>query len=109
LEPDQPDVNGDVWPVARPADLEPVSRPPQNFMEPHGWIAGIARCNLQWNGIPSFLQDPGVLVELGNGEAGGFLSFAIAVLKTIFLYQQGPIVRFSFGSEDMHQRVLMVR
>lgn len=39
---------------------------------------------------------------------GGFLSFLIAVLKTILLYHHGPIVRLIYDDEELSQAVLMV-
>jgi diacylglycerol kinase (ATP) len=39
---------------------------------------------------------------------GGFLSFLIAVVKTIFLYDQGPLVQLRYDGKSMQERTLMV-
>jgi diacylglycerol kinase (ATP) len=39
---------------------------------------------------------------------GGFLSFLIAVVKTIFLYHQGPLVQLRYDGKSLQERVLMV-
>jgi diacylglycerol kinase (ATP) len=39
---------------------------------------------------------------------GGFLSFLIAVLKTIFLYHRGPLVQIKFGDQTLTQNVLLI-
>jgi diacylglycerol kinase (ATP) len=39
---------------------------------------------------------------------GGFLSFFIAVMKTIFLYHQGPLVQLRYDGRSLQERVLMV-
>ncbi|MFN2274724.1 MAG: diacylglycerol/lipid kinase family protein [Anaerolineales bacterium] len=39
---------------------------------------------------------------------GGFLSFFFAVLKTIFIYHRGPLVRLTFDGETLELPVLMV-
>ncbi|MCJ7825260.1 MAG: hypothetical protein MUP44_10200, partial [Anaerolineales bacterium] len=39
---------------------------------------------------------------------GGFLSFLIAVLKTILVYSNGPRVRVLVDGESLTQRILMV-
>jgi diacylglycerol kinase (ATP) len=39
---------------------------------------------------------------------GGFLSFFIAVLKTIFIYHRGPQVRLAFDGEVLELPVLMI-
>jgi YegS/Rv2252/BmrU family lipid kinase len=39
---------------------------------------------------------------------GGFLSFLIAVLKTIFLYNRGPLALIEFDDHSLTQRTLLV-
>jgi len=39
---------------------------------------------------------------------GGFLSFLIAVLKTILIYHRGPAVRLTYAGEELTQPILMV-
>jgi YegS/Rv2252/BmrU family lipid kinase len=39
---------------------------------------------------------------------GGFLSFLIAVLKTIFLYYKGPLIRIEYDDQEITQHCLMV-
>jgi YegS/Rv2252/BmrU family lipid kinase len=39
---------------------------------------------------------------------GGFLSFFIAVIKTIFLYHRGPLIELHHNGEVQRQRILMV-
>jgi diacylglycerol kinase (ATP) len=39
---------------------------------------------------------------------GGFLSFFIAVLKTIFLYYKGPLIKVEFDDQELTQHCLMV-
>jgi YegS/Rv2252/BmrU family lipid kinase len=39
---------------------------------------------------------------------GGFLSFLIAVLKTIFLFYKGPVVRISYDGEELSLPTLLV-
>lgn len=39
---------------------------------------------------------------------GGFLSFLIAVLKTIFLFYKGPVVRISYDGEELLLPTLLV-
>jgi diacylglycerol kinase (ATP) len=39
---------------------------------------------------------------------GGFLGFLIAVLKTIFLYYKGPLVRVDYDRQTLTQRTLLV-
>jgi YegS/Rv2252/BmrU family lipid kinase len=39
---------------------------------------------------------------------GGFLSFLIAVLKTIFLYHRGPLVQIKYGNQTLTQNVLLI-
>ena len=39
---------------------------------------------------------------------GGFLSFLVAVLKTIFIYNRGPLVRLAFNGRELTLPVLMV-
>ena len=39
---------------------------------------------------------------------GGFLSFFVAVLKTIFLYHKAPVVRVAYNGETLTQPSLMV-
>lgn len=39
---------------------------------------------------------------------GGFLSFLLAVLKTILLYHRGPQIELSFNGSVMTERILMV-
>jgi YegS/Rv2252/BmrU family lipid kinase len=39
---------------------------------------------------------------------GGFLSFLIAVLKTIFLYYKGPLIQIKFDDQELTQHCLMV-
>jgi diacylglycerol kinase (ATP) len=39
---------------------------------------------------------------------GGFLSFFIAVIKTIFLYHRGPLIELHHNGEILKQRILMV-
>ncbi len=39
---------------------------------------------------------------------GGFLSFLIAVLKTIFLFYKGPVVRISYDNEELSLPTLLV-
>ena len=39
---------------------------------------------------------------------GGFLSFLIAVLKTIFLYYKGPLLRIEYDDQEITQHCLMV-
>ena len=39
---------------------------------------------------------------------GGFLSFLIAVLKTIFLYYKGPLTRIVYDDKELTQHCLMV-
>jgi YegS/Rv2252/BmrU family lipid kinase len=39
---------------------------------------------------------------------GGFLSFLIAVLKTIFLYYKGPVVRVDYDDQSLTQGTLLV-
>lgn len=39
---------------------------------------------------------------------GGFLSFLIAVLKTIFLFYKGPVVRLSYDGEELTLPTLLV-
>jgi diacylglycerol kinase (ATP) len=39
---------------------------------------------------------------------GGFLSFFIAVIKTIFLYHRGPLIELHHNGEVLKQRILMV-
>lgn len=39
---------------------------------------------------------------------GGFLSFFIAVLKTVFLYHQGPRIKLTYDGESLTTQTLMV-
>jgi diacylglycerol kinase family enzyme len=39
---------------------------------------------------------------------GGFLSFLVAIIKTIFLYHKGPLIRLRYDGESLSQRILMV-
>jgi diacylglycerol kinase (ATP) len=39
---------------------------------------------------------------------GGFLSFFIAVLKTIFLYYKGPLIKVKYDDQELTQHCLMV-
>ncbi len=39
---------------------------------------------------------------------GGFLSFFIAVLKTIFLYYKGPLISIEYDGQTLRQRCLMI-
>jgi len=39
---------------------------------------------------------------------GGFLSFLIAILKTIFLYNHAPLATIEYGGEILKQRSLMI-
>ncbi len=39
---------------------------------------------------------------------GGFLSFLIAVLRTIFLYYRGPLVQIKYGDQTLTQNVLLI-
>jgi YegS/Rv2252/BmrU family lipid kinase len=39
---------------------------------------------------------------------GGFLSFLIAVLKTIFLYYRGPLIQIEYDDQELTQHCLMV-
>jgi diacylglycerol kinase (ATP) len=39
---------------------------------------------------------------------GGFLSFLIAILKTIFLYNHAPLASIEFGDQVIQQRSLMI-
>jgi diacylglycerol kinase (ATP) len=39
---------------------------------------------------------------------GGFLSFFIAVLKTIFLYYKGPLIKVTYDHQEITQHCLMV-
>jgi diacylglycerol kinase (ATP) len=39
---------------------------------------------------------------------GGFLSFFIAVLKTIFLYYKGPLIKIRYDDHELTQHCLMV-
>lgn len=39
---------------------------------------------------------------------GGFLSFFIAVLKTIFLYYKGPLISIEYDGQTLTQRCLMI-
>lgn len=39
---------------------------------------------------------------------GGFLSFLIAVLKTIFLYYKGPLIKVEYDDQELTQHCLMV-
>ena len=39
---------------------------------------------------------------------GGFMSFLVAVLKTIFLYHKGPVVRLNIDEKELELQTLMV-
>lgn len=48
-------------------------------------------------------------IEVGKlPRWGGFLSFLLAVLKTIFLYNQAPLAKIEFNGQVLTQRSLMI-
>lgn len=48
-------------------------------------------------------------IEVSNlPRLGGFLSFLIAVMKTIFLYNRGPLAQIKFDEQSLTMRTLLI-